>query len=473
MPSSRELARCFLLGHKYGCPEQQLRFFRTTNYHPHPKQWEFHLAARECDAEDGPNQVGFGGARGPGKSHASFAQIALDDCRRQPGLKALYLRKIGKQAKEQFEDLRRAVLKKVPHYYDKRTGVVQLWRDSRIYLGHFKAESDIDNYLGIEYDAILIEEATTLTASKYKALRDSNRTSKQFRPRVYTTTNPGNIGHRWYKARFVTPWVMEEQENTRFVPATVDDNPLLDLDYKQKLEENVGWKLRAHRYGDWDIAAGQYFEDFSVERHVITPFRLPDDSDFWLAMDYGWTHPTVFLLFGRDGDGNVFIMDEYLRAKGHVKNHAAAVKRMLRKWNLSEKLLNRVPAGHDVFNKSEEKTIADKYRAHGISLMHANNDRVTGAAEVTNRLGSEEFEVKPTIFIFKGCRNLIECLPVLQHDPNHPDDVKKYHFIEDEEIGDDTYDALRYGLMSRPIVRPSFMSGPARDVIADANKYRF
>ena len=37
-------------------------------------------------------RLGFGGARGPGKSHATFAQVALDDCRRYDGLKALYLR---------------------------------------------------------------------------------------------------------------------------------------------------------------------------------------------------------------------------------------------------------------------------------------------------------------------------------------------------------------------------------------------
>ena len=49
-------------------------------------------------------ELGFGGARGPGKSHASFAQLALDDCRRYPGLKTLYLRKVGKQAREQFEE---------------------------------------------------------------------------------------------------------------------------------------------------------------------------------------------------------------------------------------------------------------------------------------------------------------------------------------------------------------------------------
>ena len=82
-----------------GCPEDQLHHFLSAGYVPQPKQLELHAAARECDDAGGPDQVGFGGARGPGKSHAVFAQVALDDCRRIDGLKALYLRKVGKQAR--------------------------------------------------------------------------------------------------------------------------------------------------------------------------------------------------------------------------------------------------------------------------------------------------------------------------------------------------------------------------------------
>ena len=92
-----------------GCPRDQLRNFLASGYVPQPKQLEFHAAARLCDRADGPDQVGFGGARGPGKSHGVFAQVALDDCRRWPGLKVLYLRKALKQAREQFDDLRRRV----------------------------------------------------------------------------------------------------------------------------------------------------------------------------------------------------------------------------------------------------------------------------------------------------------------------------------------------------------------------------
>ena len=115
------IARLERVAHNLDCPRQQLRNFISAGYVPQPKQLEFHAAARLCDRPDGPTQIGFGGARGPGKSHASFAQLALDDCRRIPGLKALYLRRI--------------VLRRVPHHYIRSESLVTFPNESRIVIG--------------------------------------------------------------------------------------------------------------------------------------------------------------------------------------------------------------------------------------------------------------------------------------------------------------------------------------------------
>ena len=42
------------------------------------------------------------------------------------------------------------------------------------------------------------------------------------------------------------------------------------------------------------------------------------------------------------------------------------------------------------------------------------------------------------------CRNLYECLPSLQHDPNRPEDVLKVDVDEDGSSGGDAAAALRY-----------------------------
>src|SRR6185369_4963328 len=123
-----------------------------------------------------------------------------------PGLKCLLLRKVGKANLEQFEDLRRRLFGKLKHEFSAYRGVLAFKNGSRIIAGHFQSEKDIDAYLGLEYDVIGVEEATTLTSRKYQDISTCCRTSKpNWRPRIYSTTNPGGIGHAWYRKLFILP----------------------------------------------------------------------------------------------------------------------------------------------------------------------------------------------------------------------------------------------------------------------------
>src|ERR1700677_3459895 len=160
-----------------------------------PKQMRMSAAARMCDAPNGPTQIGVGGARGGGKSHWMLAQCAADDCQLFAGLKCLWLRKVGKSNVEHLEDLRQSVLKTVPHRFNRSDATLHFKGSSRILCGHFQAENDISNYLGVEYDLIAVEELTTLTASKIRNIKTCLRSSKGWRPRLYATWNWGGVGH--------------------------------------------------------------------------------------------------------------------------------------------------------------------------------------------------------------------------------------------------------------------------------------
>ena len=437
-----------------GLPQDSLERFLRGGYVPQPKQILFHAAARECDIAGGPTQVGFGGARGPGKSHALVAQAAIDDCQRFAGLKVLYLRKIQKNAKEQFEDLRRTVLRSAPHTFTN--GVLHFPNGSRIFLGHFRNESDIDQYLGIEYDVIVIEEATTLSLAKYRALCDSNRTSKQgFRPRIYASTNPGGVGHAWFKETFIVPARREQETETRFIFGTVEDNKFNNEDYQKNLEKNTGWRLRAYRYGDWDIAAGQYYSNWRHDAIVKRDIRIMPGAEVRGSLDYGFQHPTTCYLLS-EHDGKIQVIAEHWRRHGLVPENAADIKRMLARHGLTPESLRTFVAGHDVFEQrggEAGKTIAKQYAEHGIRLTRANNDRVSGAAFLLNLLGrdadpiNEVVAILPQIEINASCEKLVENIPTLQHDPHRPEDVLKVNIDEDGNGGDDPYDGLRYGIM--------------------------
>ena len=271
---------------RVGCPPGQISNFVRAGVVLQERQLLASAAARLCDLPGGPTEIGYGGARGGGKSHWGLAQVGADDCQRYPGLKVLVLRKVGKALKEGVTDLLQRVLGGILYHWVASEQTVYFPNGSRMLLGHFQKESDIDAYLGLEYDVILIEEATTLSASKRRAILTCLRTSKPgWRPRCYSTTNPGGLGHAWYKEAIVDPHrvgtgyrpLSEQSGSTRYISATVDDNAFLNGEYRDELEKLTGWQLRAWRYGDWDIAAGQFFTNFRREIHVITPFAIPAD----------------------------------------------------------------------------------------------------------------------------------------------------------------------------------------------------
>lgn len=446
------IERLAIFARDAGLPKDSLERFLASGYVPQARQVVFHAAARACDQQDGPTEVGFGGARGGGKSVATFAQVALDDCQRVPGLKFLFLRRVGKAARESFEDLCLKVAPGLTPGYKRQLGILELANGSRIVLGHFQSEKDIDNYLGIEYDGAVIEEATQLSASKYQQIKTCIRTSKpNWRPRIYLTTNPGGLGHAWFKARFIDPFRRGIETATRFVAATFRDNAFLNTEYKVTLDSLTGWLRGAWRDGDWDIAAGQYFSTWRHEAHVCAPFPIPYHWPVWAALDYGFTHPTACYLF-TENDGMVYVVAEHVAAKQLPPQHADEIKAMLGRYGVDISRLDLFAAGGDVFeNKGDAggKTIASQYAECGVDLTRAVMDRPNGWGEVLKRLGDIDRGIAPTLKIFNNCVRLIECLPALQHDPHRPEDVLKINVDEDGAGGDDTADALRYGLMAR------------------------
>ena len=448
---------------KAGCPMDQTFNLVKGKAWLQERQLIACAAARQCDKPDGPTAIGYGGARGGGKSHWLLAQMGVDDCQRMDGLKCLLLRKVGKANLEHFEDLRRRLFGELPHEFSAFRGILTFANGSRIIAGHFQNEKDIDAYLGLEYDVIGIEEATTLTARKYQDITTCCRSSKpNWRPRIYSTTNPGGVGHAWYRTRFVLPMMEKRQSDTVFVPARVTDNSFSNPEYRQVLENLTGWQKRAWLDGDWDIAAGQYFTTFRRDVHVIEDFDDTRAVEWFAALDYGFAHYTVALLGCRDGDGNTYIVDEHAERLWLPQRHAAGIKGMLarhkviaerglrsaervetRPLELAE--LKRFVAGADVFSRQGDgTTVAQQYERQGIRLRVANMDRLNGWAELMQGWGDPENGIRPTLFIHKRCRRLIETLPTLQHDPNRPEDVLKVDADEEGVGGDDAADALRY-----------------------------
>jgi phage terminase large subunit len=465
--SEIKLKQFFQLGLQLGCPRDQLLNFSNVGLILQERQLAASAAARLCDQPEGPTAIGYGGARGGGKSHWLLAQMGADDCQRVPGLSCLLLRKVSKANTENFENLRQRVFPALKHTYNASRGILTFENGSRIVIRHYQHEKEIDAFLGIEYDVIGIEEATTLIQRKYHDIRTCLRTSKPgWRPRLYATTNPGGVGHDWFHKTFVLPYEHGSESATRFIPARVEDNKFINPEYKAILDECTGWQREAWRNGNWNIASGQFFNTFRHDVHVIRDFDQNRITEWFAGMDYGFTHYTVFLLAGRDADDNLFIVDEHAERNWIPARHALAIKEMCQRHHLfvgalgspasnyfkpnAACSLGQISAGGDLFSAQfDGSTIAKHFAGLGLRIKPANANRVQGWAEIQHRLGDPDNGIKPTLFIHERCRHLLNCLPFLQHDPDHPADVLKTNVNEEGLGGDDAADALRYLVATR------------------------
>ena len=439
--ATAELDRMMQVAKDAGCAQDQVMRFLTFGYVPQPKQWLFHADARECDFLGGPTMVGLGGARGPGKSHAIMAQIGMDDCQRFEGLKFLFLRKIQKAAKESMEDLINRVFRYVPHEWKPSEHRLIFKNGSRIIIGGFKDEKEIAGYLGIEYDGMAVEEATLITENKLDMVMGSMRTSREdWRPRMYLSSNPGGVGHNWFKQRLVLPAAMGKQTNTRFIFSTYRDNAYLNAEYRAYLENLKGLLGKAWRDGDWDVFEGQALPMWDEDIHVLkVPFEIAEEWVKWRAIDWGYSAPFCCLWFTRNPVTKRVYVYRELYLTGLTPRRQAE---LILEYTPPNESISFTYADPSMWTKKQIDNVvtstADEYRSYGVPLTKADNDRLSGKRKVDEMLDLLP-DGEPGLQVFPICVNLIRTLPALTYDEHQPEDV-------DTEQEDHAYDTLRYGL---------------------------
>ena len=373
-----------------------------------------------------------------------------------PGLKWLFLRKVGGANKEQVSDFIRKLLTALPHKYrESAPSKVEFPNGSFVILGNFKDEKDIDKYLGLEYDGIYIMESNQLTQTKKMNVLSCLRTNKHnWRPRCYQDTNPGGIDHVANKRLFVDPWKLElaggpRQTETRYIHSTVDDNAFVDKGYKEYLEKLVGWQREAWLNGSWDFMAGAFFSNFHPDTHVYPNAQTdlnPRAIGRWFAgLDYGFSHPNAFVLCCETEDGDIFVTDTYSATSTLIEEHAANIGDILRMKGLEPVDLEFIAAGRDCFRVDKDgSTVATEYQERGILLTPVHIDRINAWSQVAEVFGDPAHQIRPRCFIHKNCTELVLQIQSAQSDPKRPNDILKMNAdAESGEGGDDLLDGFR------------------------------
>ena len=283
----------------------------------------FPKQAQACEmlANSGPIEVlGYGGAKGGGKSHLSRKWLFLRGMK-YAGTKHLLIR-------ESFPELERTHInnfrKEMPpslYGYTERNHTFTLANGSTIECGYIERPEQVESiYWGAEYDSIVIDEAQNHAKTTMQLLRACLRTTNpSIHPKMLMTFNWGSIGFAWMKKMFWRKWmkgdqfspeddpwdnpahweVGEDPKQFAFLQAKVHDNPAIienDPGYIERLRALPENMRKAYLEGDPDVFEGQFFPEFGAHLREDV-FELYDqDLDGWLfgSLDSGTTHNTAF-----------------------------------------------------------------------------------------------------------------------------------------------------------------------------------
>ena len=405
---------------------------------PNPKQAEFFRSTARFTA--------YGGARGGGKSWALRRKlIAL--CLRYPGIQCLIIRRTLAELKQNHVlPLLREIGSSVPYSAGER--VFRFKNGSRISLGYLACDSDTLRYQGQEYDIIAIDEATQLTEYQFSTLKGCLRGVGRVPRRMYLTCNPGGVGHAWVKRLFIDRAYREGErpEDYRFIQAFVYDNAVLmrsDPDYVKSLESLPERLRAAWLQGRWDIFEGQFFPEFSRERHVTAPVKLNTRQRF-AALDYGFDR--FALLICAVEDGVMYVTREFCRSGLTLSQAAERLAGICREERESGCEVTLAAASPDLWNRRQDSGFSGfeiMSRIEGVPpLIKADDRRIPGWRALRELLDSPEG--KPRLKIFRGCTELISSMESLLCDDSKPEDASG----EPHEVTH-APEALRYAVMSR------------------------
>ena len=425
--------------------------------------------------------VGFGGARGGGKSWSVRTKAKILAAT-YPGIKLLIVRRTFPELVNNHINQLRDELHGLARY-NKTEKVFTFPNGSTIKFGYCNNDKDLDQYQGAEYDVIFLDEATQLQEMWIKKITACVRGVNAFPKRIYYTCNPGGASHGYFKRLFIdhTYEDGEDPEEYAFIQALVTDNKALmasQPDYIKQLEALPPKLREAWLHGRWDIFEGQFFEDFrttpDIEKctaagitpeeamqqhrwtHVIEPFDLnTGDMRGWNIMrsyDFGYNKPFSLGYWAVDYDGVLYrIMEMYGCTQTPDEGVKWSPDEQFRKiseferqhpWLKGRKIVDSV-ADPAIWDQSRGESIAETAARYGIYFSPGDNNRIPGWMQVHYRLQFDQ-NGYARMYVFNNCKAFIRTMPLMMYSETHPEDLNT-------KLEDHCPDEVRYMCMSRPV----------------------
>jgi phage terminase large subunit len=401
--------------------------------------------------------VGFGGARGGGKSYLARAYLIIRSLK-YPNSKHLIVRRT-------FPELQRNHIANIKIEYasigEYRSNTHQfvLNNGSTIELGYCESDSDLERYQGGEYETIVLDECQFQTKKRYEYFNGCLRTSQTsgIVPKMLLTFNPGGIGHSFLKALFIDKHYEnnEDPNSFAFLQSLVYDNPsIVDNDpaYVKRLESLPEPIRSAWLKGDFSVFQGQFYQ--ISQKSQIEPFTIQESDareNLYGSLDHGISHYTSFGLWYLHRPKRKFYrLFSYINNGGTAASHAQEIYDRIQSFPYTNgtfpKTIWADPSIWTQARLSERITraIVDEYKdcfKNSYTLFEkANNSKVNGCALMRSSLSETDGE--PQLYYFKNYNSTWhEHVSSVQIDPNNKDICLKME-------GDDAADETRYGIVA-------------------------
>ncbi len=406
------------------------------------------------------SEVLYGGAVSGGKTDALIA--APLRWIGHPKHRAIILRRERKRCQELIDRSRSLYEKLVPDVQWHETELrFKFPSGAFIHFGYAEHENDIMAFKSDEFNLVLFDELCEFTKRQYEFMAyERNRSKSADLPALTrAATNPDGDGMPWVYAKFIekrepykvyTNHLVTEGGQSlsltqQFIPSTVFDNPHVPNrdQYIARLMQLDPETRDAVLYGRWDRFKGQFFP--KAPREVPKGIK---GGDWYVirAMDYGWSDETcMYWLIVYPKDGTIEIAYELYASHLTTDSIVAMVARIEKELGFGPEKLRQSVMGNDAFTPGPDRqnSIADLLSQKGLWFIRANDDRVSGWAQLNNLIARDQLRC------WQGAApNLLRTLTKLPRDPLKPSDIKKRARLEDHPA-----DAIRYGVMAFSDVR--------------------
>lgn len=423
-------------------------------WEPQPKQ----RLALECPVYE----MFYGGAKGGGKSDFLLADFLQHAELYKSASRGVIFRRTYPEL-EELQRRAREIYPPLGAEYHKQERMWEFPDGGTLRFRYLKTNDDVHSYQGHQYSWIGFDELTNWASDYcYIYMHSCARSAEGANVQVRASGNPGSVGHLWVKTRFIDvapPMTVFKDPVTGlgrvFIPARLEDNKKLeenDPEYRNRLLMQPEHLRRAYLYGDWDIFAGQVFEEFRREKHVVRPFSLDPNWFRFASMDWGHNTPFSIGWHCVTGDGRKIRYRDWYgcepdRPNTGIKMPASEVAERSFRMSVAEGCVDMV-ADPSCWSKTkaDDKSVAEIFESVGWRMHKANNDRKNGLQKLHDMLMTTGHDGRPMCLYFDTCYDFIRLLPVQTYSERDPEDV-------DTNGEDHIYDEERYAVMS-DFVRP-------------------